>query len=235
MPNTSLQQHLSTSGYDLIDGPIRNHKPLQIWLKQGLSQAELYYTDILHAFSSPVKLPITKDPSLSINDKHKNDYAFQIGITLVQELMQSIGLPALDFTTSINAGKKVSISYKNAMSEIVPIGDLTDFFSKADFIHPNPVLLRHANRNNLIVITGVVTAEQLVAEMETDFKISSKVLNALKKFAKDKIDFSTSKNNTLKMVAGSGRFPIAVKASRIDFDKGRFNGLGLLTDSRDLF
>jgi hypothetical protein len=182
-----------------------------------------------------VKLPINKDPSLSINDKHKNEYAFQIGITLVQELIQSIGLPALDFTTSINAGKKVSISYKNAFSEAVAIGDLTDFFSKADFIHPNPVLLRHANRNNLIIITGVVTAEQLVAEMETDFKITSKILSALKKSAKDKIDFSTSKNNTLKMVAGSGRFPIAVKASRIDFDKGRFNGLGLLTDSRDLF
>jgi hypothetical protein len=235
MPTTSLQQHLRNSGYDLIDGPIRNHKPLQIWLKQGLNQAELYYTDILHAFSSPVKLPITKDPSLSISDKHKNDYAFQIGITLVQELMQSIGLPALDFTSTINAGKKVSISYKNALSETVAIGDLTDFFSKADFIHPNPVLLRHANRNNLMIITGVVTAEQLVAEMETDFKITSKILSALKKNAKDKIDFSISKNNTLKMVAGSGRFPIAVKASRIDFDKGRFNGLGLLTDSRDLF
>jgi hypothetical protein len=74
-----------------------------------------------------------------------------------------------------------------------------------------------------------------VAEMDTDFKITSKVLSALKKSAKDKIDFSISKNNTLKMVAGNGRFPIAVKASRIDFDKGRFNGLGLLTDSRDLF
>lgn len=235
MLNTSLQQHLREAGYDLIDGPIRNHKPLQLWLKQGLNQAELYYADILHAFSSQVKLRISKDPSLSINDTHKNDYAFHIGITLVQELMQSIGLPPVDFTASINVGKKVSISYKNALSEVVPLGDLTDFLSMADFIHPNPVLLRNANRNNLLVITGVVTAEQLVAEVETDFKINSKVINALKKSAKDKIEFTTSNSNTLKMVAGNTRFPIAVKASRLDFDKGRFNGLGLVTDGRDLF
>ena len=235
MLNTSLQLHLRDAGYDLIDGPIRNHKPLQIWMKQGLNQAELYYDDILHAFSSPVKLRVTKDKSLSINDTHKNDYAFQIGITLVHQLMQSIGLPAVDFTTAIKAGKKVSISYKNAISEVVPLGELTDFFTKADFIHPNPVLLRNANRNNLLIITGVVTAEQLVAEMETDFKINSKLLGALKTTAKNKIEFSTSRNNTLKMIAGTGRFPIAVKASRLDFDKGRFNGLGLMTDDRDLF
>jgi hypothetical protein len=37
------------------------------------------------------------------------------------------------------------------------------------------------------------------------------------------------------MVAGTERFPIAVKASRIDFDKGRYKGLTLVTDGRDLF
>jgi len=52
MPTTSLQQHLREAGYDLIDGPIRNHKPLQLWLKDGFSQPELYYANILHAFNS---------------------------------------------------------------------------------------------------------------------------------------------------------------------------------------
>jgi hypothetical protein len=89
MPNTNLQQHLSEAGYDLIDGPIRNHKPLQLWLKQGFNQPELYYTDILHAFNSSIKLRPTKDPSLSISDVHKNEYAFQIGLTLLQSWMQS--------------------------------------------------------------------------------------------------------------------------------------------------
>ena len=235
MPNTTLQQHLRDAGYDLIDGPIRNHKPLQLWLKQGFNQPELYYADILHAFNSDIKLRLTKDPSLSINDVHKNEYAFQIGLTLLQSWMQSVGLPTVDFSGTISNGRMVSISYKNAMTEVVPLGSINDFLSHADFLHPNPVLLRHANQNQLLIITGVVTAEQLVAEMETDSKISSKTLSALKKTGNNKIEFSTSRNNNIKMVAGSSRFPIAVKASRIDFDKGRFKGLTLVTDGRDFF
>ena len=31
-----LTKFLSEQGYDLIEGPIRNHKPLQLWLKQTL-------------------------------------------------------------------------------------------------------------------------------------------------------------------------------------------------------
>jgi hypothetical protein len=235
MPTTSLQQHLREAGYDLIDGPIRNHKPLQLWLKEGFNQPELYYANILHAFNSSKKLRITKDPGLDIKDTDKNEYAFQIGITMVQEWMQSIGMPPIDFSGAISGGKKVTISYRNAITEGIPTGDLTDFLSDADFLHPNPVLLRNANRNNLLVITGVVTAEQIVAEMETDSKINSKIINGLKKSASNKIEFSSTKSNTLRMVAGTGRFPVAVKANRIDFDKSRFNGLQLVTDGRDLF
>jgi hypothetical protein len=144
-------------------------------------------------------------------------------------------MPAVDFSACIGGGKKVSISYKNAITEVVPLGNINDFLSKADFLHPNPVLLRHANRNQLLIVTGVVTAEQLVAEIETDSKISSKMMSALNKNAGNKIEFSSSKNNIVKMVAGTERFPIAVKASRIDFDKGRYKGLTLVTDGRDLF
>jgi hypothetical protein len=235
MSKTTLQQLLRGAGYDLIDGPIRNQKPLQIWLKEDFNQPELFYTDILHAFTSKIKVRIQRDSSLSINGTHKNNYAFQIGITMLQEWMQSIGMPAVDFSASIGGGKKVSISYKNAITEVVPLGNINDFLSKADFLHPNPVLLRHANRNQLLIVTGVVTAEQLVAEIETDSKISSKMMSALKKNAGNKIEFSSSKNNIVKMVAGTERFPIAVKASRIDFDKGRYKGLTLVTDGRDLF
>ena len=235
MPNTSLQQYLREAGYDLIDGPVRNHKLLQLWLKESFNQPELYYANILHAFSSNKKIRVTKDPGLDIKDTHKNDYAFQIGITMVQDWMQSIGMSPIDFSSAFIGGKKVTISYRNAISEVVPTGNLTDFLSDADFLHPNPVLLRNANRNNLLVITGVVTAEQLVAEMETEVKINSKIINNLKKLSGNKIDFTSTKNNTLKMIAGTGRFPVAVKANRIDFDKGRFNGLQLLTDGRDFF
>lgn len=235
MTNTSLQAHLQNAGYDLIDGPIRNHKPLQLWLKDGFNQAELYYESIQHAFASPVKLKTSKDPALAVDDKYKNDYAFQIGLTVVQEMLQSIGMQPIELSAAFQSGKKVSVSFKNTMTEMLPIGLLTDFFSQADFLHPNPILLRHANKNKLLLITGVVTAEQLVVEMDMDLKLNSKLLTGLKKSSKGKMDFSTSRNNTLKMVAGAARFPIAIKASRLDFDKGRFAGLSLVTDGKDLF
>lgn len=235
MPSQSLQQHLKNAGYDLLDGPIRNHKPLQIWLKDPFSRPELYYADLLHAFSSPVTLQVKKDASLAINNEMKNNYAFNIGLTIVEELLQSIGLQPIDLASNLEAGKKLSISYKNAMTQVVPVGELTHFLSQADFIHPNPVLLRHANRNNLLLITGVVTAEQLVVEMQLDKKMSAKMMTALNKNAKQQIGFSGTKNNILKMVAGNGRFPIAVKVSRLDFDRGQFSGLKLVSDQRDLF
>ena len=235
MPTTSLQHHLREAGYDLIDGPIRNHKLLQLWLKAGANAPELYYEHINHAFHSDVRLRTTKDAGLDVKSTHKNDYAFQIGITVVQEWMQATGLPTIDFSQAIGSGTSVSISFEQTMAEMVPIGDLTAFFSSADFLHPNPVLLRHANRNNILVITGIVTAAHLVAEINSTEKITTKAINALKKQSDKSIGFSLNKQNTLKMVAGKGRFPIAVKASRIDFDKGRFNGLGMVSDGRDWF
>ncbi len=232
---TTLQQHLRDAGYDLIDGPLRNHQLLQLWLKKGLSEPELYYADLLHAFTSDVKLKIKKDPGLSVSHQHKNDYAFQIGITLLQEWMQGAGLPAVDLSSAIGGGSKVSISYQNTQTEVVPLGELTQFFSQADFLHPNPVLLRNANRNNILVITGIVTAENLVADITTTGKINTKAISALKKQSGNRIEFSGNKTNSIRMVAGKQRFPVAVKASRIDFDKGRFNGLTLVTDGRGVF
>ncbi len=235
MTNTSLQVYLQNAGYDLIDGPIRNQKPLQLWLKDGFNQAELYYESVHHAFASPVKLKTSKDVALAVDDKFKNDYAFQIGMTVVQEMLQSMGLQPIELDAAFRSGKRISVSFKNTMTEVLPIGVLTDFFSQADFLHPNPILLRHANKNKLLLITGVVTAEQLVVEMEMDAKLNTKLLAGLKKSSKGRIEFSSLRNNTLKMVAGAARFPIAIKASRLDFDKGRFTGLSLVTDGRDLF
>ena len=51
-----LTTRLRKQGYDLIQGPVRNQGPLQLWLKRPLDEAELYYTHIDHAFESPIKL-----------------------------------------------------------------------------------------------------------------------------------------------------------------------------------
>lgn len=235
MPQISLQKKLAAAGYDLIDGPLRNHKPLQIWLNQGFDPAELYYEHILHAFKSKVKLELKKDPSLVVDETLQSNYAFNIGLTLVKEIFQSLGLPPIDLDSNFQSGKKISITYKNAFSEAIPIGDLIRFFQNADFLHPNPILLRNANRNRLLIVTGIISAEQLVVDWDADTKFTSKQLLALNKSLQNKVDFSLGKNKNVRMSAGIGRLPIAVKAGRIDFDKGVFSNLGLVTDSRNLF
>jgi hypothetical protein len=74
------------------------------------------------------------------------------------------------------------------------MGKLIEFFSKADFIHPNPILMRNANRNHLIIISGIVSAEQLVVEFDADSKLTSKQIIALNKASNNKVDVGVTKS-----------------------------------------
>lgn len=231
-----LTKYLREAGYDLIEGPVRNHKPLQLWLKQVFNEAELYYSDVNHAFNSPVQLTEVVDPALSVDTTKKDDYGFNIGISLLEEILKSIGLGAFEVSAKIKSGKKVTISYNNSVTKVIPLGEITNYFSGADFKHPNPVLLKNANRNNILVITGAVFAQNLVVEIETNFDLDAGLVATLNQVADGKLDFSISSQQKLKMVSsGNSFFPIAVKANRLDFDKGVFKGLNLVTDNRNFF
>ena len=88
----------------------------------------------------------------------------------------------------------------------------------ADFMHPNKRLLKNANRNNLLLITGMLTAK-------TEF---SKLFNG-------KFESGHASENKLVMSANDiGLFPIAAKVHRIDFDGGQFVNTTLLSDRRNL-
>jgi hypothetical protein len=231
-----LTDYLSKAGYDSIDGPVRNHKPLQIWLKQGFNSPELYYEAIHHAFASNVDLKIKEDKSLAVDNDKKDEYAFNIGITMLDELLKAIGLGASDLTSKIKTGRKLGISYKQAITKTVPVGDITHFLSSADFIHPNPALLRNANQNNLLLITGVVYAQQLKIEIDTSLGMDQNWVAAMKDELKGKFDLRIDQDEKLEMVADiKDYFPVAVKASRLDFDKGKFKGLLQVTDNRNFF
>lgn len=231
-----LSKYLRDAGYDLIEGPVRNHKPLQLWLQKPLNEVELYYSDINHAFSSSVQLTIAEDPALSVDTTKNDEYGFNIGISLLEEVLKSIGLGAFELSVKIKSGKKVTISYDNSVTKVIALGELTNYLANADFKHPNPVLLKNANRNNILVITGAVLAQNLVVQIETDFNLDASLIAALNQDAGGKLDFSVSAQQKLKMVSsGSSFFPIAVKANRIDFDKGVFKGLSLVTDNRNFF
>ncbi|WP_343604536.1 hypothetical protein [Fluviicola sp.] len=231
-----LTKYLKDAGYDLIDGPVRNQKPLQLWLKRDLDEAELYYSDINHAFNSSVALTIEEDPALSVDTNKTDEYNFNIGISLLEEILKSIGMGAFEVSANIKSGKKVTISYDHSVTRVVPLGEITDYLSEADFKHANPVLLKNANRNNILVITGVVMAKNLHVEIETDFNLDAGIIASLNEAAEGKLDFSSKSQQTLKMISNSNAlFPIAVKASRIQFEKGIFKGLKLVTDNRDFF
>lgn len=227
--------HLCEQGYDLINGPIRSHQIRQIWLKNWNSEPQLYYQDIDHAFNSIVPLSIKKDPTLELNTTSDDEYGFNIGITFLDQILESIGLGSLKLSAVFNSGKKISIKYENAESQSIPIGEITNYLTTADFKHPNPVLLRNLNRNDLLVITGIITASQIQIEMETDVKIKPEIITKLNKMASGNIEFTRSKENKIKMSSsGKSIFPVAVQAHRIDYSKGIFRGLQLITDG-DVF
>ncbi len=231
-----LTNYLKDAGYDLIEGPVRNQKPLQLWLKQDFNEAELYYSDVNHAFMSSVTLNIEEDAALSVDTSKTDEYNFNIGISLLEDILKSIGMGAFELSANIKSGKKVTISYSNSVTRVIPLGEITDYLSNADFKHVNPVLLKNANRNNILIITGVVMAKNLNVDIETDFNVDAGVIASLNQAAEGKLDFSSKSQQTLKMVSNANAlFPVAVKASRIQFEKGIFKGLKLVTDNRNFF
>jgi len=231
-----LTKFLRDQGYDLIEGPVRNHKPLQLWRKQILNVTELYYEKVDQAFKSDIKLDEIENPALNVDSTKKDDYGFNIGITLLEEILKSLGMGLFELSAKIKSGKKVTISYDNSITKEYTIGNLESFLFSADFVHPNPSLLKHANRNNILIVTGIVFAKNLVVSIETDFLLDVALVASLNSLADGKLDFSMSSENKLKMVSsGNSFFPIAVKASRIDFDKSLFKKLTLVTDNRSFF
>jgi len=231
-----LTNFLSSQGYDLIEGPVRNHKPLQLWLKKPFEEGQLYYASIEHAFKSNVVLTEIENPALSISATQKDDYGFNIGITLLQEILKTLGLGSFEISSKIKSGKTVTISYDNSVTKEYAIGALEDYFFTADFLHPNPSLLKNANRNYIMIITGTVFAKNLVADIETDFAFDNSLIASLNEVASGKIDFTLTAQNKIKMVSNVDvYFPVAVKASRVDFDRSRFQKLILITDSNNIF
>ena len=220
----------------MIDGPIRNHKPLQLWLKSPFNEAELYYEHLSHPFSGTDVLTEIQSDALDVNATKKDEYAFNIGISVVEELLESLGVGDIEVASKLKNGKKVTISYNHAITREYPTGELEEFFSNADFRHTNRRLLKNANQNNIIILTGVMFAKNLEVSIETSFDLDAELIASFNKVAKAELGFSMESATTLKMVASTkGYFPIAIKGSRIDYDRGQFKKLKLITDNRDFF
>lgn len=232
----NLTKTLRNSGYDLIEGPVRNHKLLQLWLKRPFNNVQLYYAHINHAFLSEVGLNEVENSALNVNSTTKDEYGFNIGISMLEEILNSLGLGNFELSAEIKSGKKVTISYDNSITKEIPIGEIQSYLASSDFKHPNKTLLKNANRRNILVISGAILAKNLVVEIETDFSVDNNLVASLNELADGKLDFSMNSENKLKMVSSGGNyFPVAVKADRIDFDKGHFDNTNLVTDNRRFF
>lgn len=227
---------IKQSGYDLIESPIRNHNLLQIWKKTPLDRVDLYYTSIDHAFKGPVPLPPFQNTALNLDSNKSDKFDFNLGATVLEELLKSMGLGALELTTRFSNGKSISIVYDNAYTIEIPVGDLTRFMATADLTYPNPNLVKDLNRDNIFVITGVLYAKNLSIEIETNNEIGADVSASVLKVADGKLDLKVENEKKIKLTpTGDAPIVVAVKAHRIVFSKGHFKKLELVTDTRDLF
>lgn len=232
----NLAKELKDNGYDLIESPIRNQKLLQLWLKQTFEDIDFYYDHVNHALKSEVYLNVVENTSLQVDSTYKVDYKFNIGLSIVGKLLQSVGLGALDLSQKFSTGKRISISYDNSVTKEVPRGTLDLYFSNCDLKYKNQNLLRNLNRANVIVVSGILMAKNLVVEIETEKLIESGLEIELNEMANSNASFTRQSDNILKMNSvGDNYFPVAVKLHRIDFDRGRFDDIKLVSDNRNFF
>ena len=73
------------------------------------------------------------------------------------------------------------------------LGEIHSYLANADFRYTNRRLLKNANRANILVVTGVLLAKNLVVEIETDFDLSVELVLKLNQVTDGKLDFSKNK------------------------------------------
>ena len=232
----NLIKYLQKSGYDLLDGPIRNHQPLQLWVKKGANRPELFFEHPKDVFESAEELIVYQHPVLNVEASRQIDHDYEVGMALLKDMMQGIGGTPLNLTAGIQRGKKVSISYKDAYTSSITIGNLHSYFNQSHLQLSDESFIRHLNNNQVLLITGVVFAKKLEFEISTEQDLQMDWVAKLTLAKDPKLSFSIESKNKLKMTThGTKDFPIAVKASRLDFDQGKFNGMRLVTDNRNFF
>lgn len=234
-----LEEVLRRQGFDFINGPIRNQKLAQLWLKKDDSRITLFSDHITHTFKSSYNLQSVTSDALYVNFTEKQTFNFNIGMTFLQRLFQSLGMGHLGIETKIKTGKDVSISFDEAVCEEYGEGDLLNFFSKEsgfDLTHYNPNIIDYLNNDDLIIASGILSAKNLKITINTNADISGSVKLDLEQITDSSLSFDFTQKNTLIMNAAANKvYPIAVKAHRLYFRYGEFQKMDLVTDSRNFY
>jgi len=236
----SLKRKLRRAGYDLINGPARPHKILQIWKKMPFDNSPIkYYNHINHALQSEryeLEEYIEKDDALSISYSDTRIFKFNIGVTFLKNLLQSTNLGGLQVELSAIHGKSVSISYNNSKTRLIGEAYLNNFLSDADFLHINENLMKDLNLDRLLLISGIVEAKNLKAEIETKTEVSAEIQAKILEYANANLNIEFKSGSKLVMEADSPNpLPIAVQVHRMLWDNGEFQRLKLISDNRIFF
>jgi hypothetical protein len=231
----SLSKILNDQSYDLIDGPIRNHKPLQLWLKENGERAILHYDHLSMALKVP-NIPVQTYPALAVNYSQVQEYSFNIGLTALSGLLNTLGLGSFGITAKFKSGRKVSISYDDSICRQCDSGIIDEVLSQADFLHENKKLYDQLNNDDILLIAGVLSAKNLLVKIETTSDISAEIKAELAQLANASIGFVYANSTTIEMKVSTGtEVPIAVYAFRLEYDRGEFVRKHTVTDNRNFF
>ncbi|MFA9392439.1 MAG: hypothetical protein ACERKD_21690 [Prolixibacteraceae bacterium] len=232
----SLKKTLQKQNYDLIEGPKRNQDLLQLWIKRDLDRIALYDPSIRNVFGQDFSAAPFESTALSINSSDKEEFDFSAGMDFVKNALLQFKIANANIDAHIKGGKSVTVSYNNSYTKEIGQFELEKYLFSIDSHSLIPSLIRELNRNNLFVIAGVVFAKNLNFVIESDRTIDTTTEASLNKIAEGKVNFEKTADHQITLTSDTEKaFPIAVKAYRIRFVKGKFNKLILATDKRDFF
>jgi hypothetical protein len=227
----NLTRLLRKDGFDLIDGSVRNHKLLQIWKVKATDSLQLYADHIDKIFDGRTYLNADPEPSLvlPIDSTKVDTYNFRTGLFMLNPLLKALNLGKLDVRGSVTKARRVNISFDQTdLLEINP-EEVDSYIYDADV--RRDLYLKDLNRNNYIVITGLMRARKLVVEIESKTENAIELNAEIKDAIDGNIQFNSSGDRKIRMEHEGEPFPVAVKAHRIHFDKGQFVNTVLVTDS----
>ena len=210
---------------------LRNHKLLQVWSIRGNDSLQLYADELDDIFENKDRINSNPVPSLvlPIDSTSSNVYNFNLGINVVNRLLKGLKLGKLKAVSDSKKERKVNISFDQSESLIIPQFEIDKYLDKADVKEDS--VMKHLNKNKLILISGLIRAKKIIVEIETTTESANDLEAEINEGIGGNIRFNVSSEKKIKMEHEGDYFPIAVKAHRIDFDKNIFSKTILVTDS----
>lgn len=233
----SLTKLLKSKGFDFIDSPMRSHILLQLWRKSVSNPATFYahhYSDIFKDNGTVIN-PL-KANALDVNATKTNKLQFNLGLSGLKNLLANLNLGNVGIDSKITGGKTISTSFNSAYSIVIPEVELDALFTDTDIKLNSTNLMKHLNSNDILIVSGILYAKELLIEIESDNEITAQTEADIALAVSGKIQVERTGAKSIKMTTTlPDEFPIAIQAHQLAFNKGEFNKAKLITDDKDLF